>query len=212
VHRLVRHLGDQQIHRHHLGDQRHQRLAHQGLVLGNHLVHHLDDQRPDHQDRLDDQRPDHLDRLDDQRPDHLGVDLDLMGPLDGPLASLASSLDLDVEHPELPGQMKPLGESCQLIHQTGYYPDAEQLPADPCQKIHQTGYYPDVDLRDVVRLDVRLLVWSRSRILQLCAQLLALVLLEQQRPSSDRQLQRLFFSLQQVLVLELQRESLYPRQ
>jgi len=161
---------------------------------------------------LDDPHPDHLDRLDDPHPDHLDVGLDLMGPLDGPLASLASSLDLDVEHPELPGQTDPLGESCQLIHQTGYYPDVEQLPADPCQKTHQTGYYPDVDLQDVVRLDVRHLAWSRSRIPQLCARLLALVLLEQQRPSLDQQLQQLFFSQQQVLVLELQRESLHPRQ
>ena len=73
---------------------------------------------------------------------------------DGPVASLASSLDLDEAHPELPGQMELLVEPYQLIHQTGYYPDVEQLPAGPCQKIHQTGYYPDADLRDVVLLDV----------------------------------------------------------
>ena len=136
-----------------------------------------------------------------------------MGPLDGPLASLASSLDLDVEHPELPGQMKPLGESCLLIHQTGYYPAAEQPPGDPCQKIHQTGYYPDVDLRDVVRLGVRHLAWSWSRILQPCSRLPALVLLEQQRRWLARRLQRLAFSQQElVLLMALQQERLHPRQ
>ncbi len=140
----MRHLDDQQIHRHHLDDPlRHRHRDLPDHDLGIHLVRHLDGQRLDHLGHLDGQR---LGHLDGQRLDHLDVGLGLKVLPDELVALQASCLGLDEVLLELQVLKELLDEPSQLIRRTDCYPDVEQLLDVPCRMTHRTGYYPDVAL------------------------------------------------------------------